>query len=175
MNVAKLMTKNVACAQVDETLADAAERMWNRDCGVLPVLDGNARVVGMITDRDICMSTWMRGSAPQNLQVATAMSHSLHHCSQEDSLDYVSELMRSNQIRRLPVLDGQGQLVGIISLADIAREADRERPRGQKEVQAGDVAVTLANVCRPPEARPDGTTGNRNSRTNQGGLSASRT
>jgi CBS domain-containing protein len=149
MKIATLMTTHVATVRMDEPLSIAAERMWTRDCGVLPVIDTDERVVGMVTDRDICMSTWMNGCAPQALNVATAMSRSLHSCSPDDSLDSAEQLMRENQIRRLPVVDRGGKLVGILSLADIVREAQRERARGQKDVAPTEVTATLANICEP--------------------------
>jgi CBS domain-containing protein len=149
MMIATLMTTHVATVRMDEPLSTAAERMWTRDCGVLPVIDTDERVVGMVTDRDICMSTWMNGCAPQALSVATAMSRSLHSCSPDDSLDAAEQLMRENQIRRLPVVDRGGKLVGILSLADIVREAQREQTRGQKEVAPTEVTDTLANICEP--------------------------
>jgi CBS domain-containing protein len=161
MKIATLMTTNVATCHLDEPLSTAAERMWTRDCGVLPVVDTDERVVGMVTDRDICMSTWMNGCAPQSLNVAAAMSKSLHSCSPEDSLVAAEELMRKNQIRRLPVVDRGGKLMGILSLADIVREAQRERARGQKDVGPSEVTATLANICEPVSdprlgARPNG-------------------
>lgn len=156
MKVANLMTTNVATCRVDEPLSAAAERMWTRDCGVLPVVDGEDKVVGMVTDRDICMSSWMNGCAPQALTVATAMSRSLHACVPDDSLDTAEQLMRKNQIRRLPVIAG-GKLAGILSLADIVREAQRERARGQTDVAPAEVTATLANIVEPPvEAGPNG-------------------
>ena len=61
MNVDRLMTRNVECCGPDSTLAEAAQKMWERDCGSLPVCDRDRRVVGMITDRDICMAAWLQG------------------------------------------------------------------------------------------------------------------
>ena len=155
MKVANLMTKDVACCRTDEPLSAAAERMWTRDCGVLPVLDAEGKAIGMVTDRDICMSTWMNGAPPQALTVSTAMSRSLHSCTPEDSLEKAEKLMRDNQIRRIPVIDGQGELCGILSLADIVRQAERSQSRpGQRDgVGSAEVASTLANIVRPhPES-----------------------
>ena len=155
MKVANLMTKDVACCRTDEPLSAAAERMWTRDCGVLPVMDGNGKVLGMVTDRDICMSAWMNGAPPQALTVATAMSRSLHSCNPDDSLEKAEQLMRSNQIRRVPVIDSKGELCGILSLADIVRQADRNQNQpvgksGQRDgAAAAEVTSTLANIVRP--------------------------
>lgn len=152
MRVADLMTKDVACCRANESLSVAAKLMWDHDCGAVPVLDDSGeRVVGMITDRDICMSTWLRHAAPDAIPVREAMSRSLQSCSPEDSIASAEEAMRRSKVRRLPVLDGQGRIVGIISLADIVRAAERDRARPQKEVAADEIAATLATICQPPQ------------------------
>lgn len=152
MRVADLMTKNVACCHQNEPLSAAAKLMWERDCGALPVLDEQGeRVVGMITDRDICMCTWLRNAAPEAIAISDAMSRALYTCSPDDSISTVEDLMRRNKIRRLPVLDRQGRVVGIISLADIVREVERERGRAQRDVASDEIAVTLATICQPPQ------------------------
>lgn len=138
MIVADLMTKNVAHVGTEETLGRAAQLLWERDCGALPVLRSDGSVVGMITDRDICMAAWSRGSAPAAITVADAMSTQLVACSPRDTIADVENRMRSNQLRRLPVLDEAQQLVGIISLADLARQAGNNGVEG-----------TLAGICMP--------------------------
>lgn len=147
MLVADLMTKNTTSVRADQTLADAAQLMWDRDCGVLPVLQENGeRVVGMLTDRDICMATWSRGSAPGQIRVSDAMSQGVVCCAEQDSILRAESLMQSNQVRRLPVVDGEERLVGILSLADIARATQSARPAAGP---AGDgIAKTLAVICK---------------------------
>src|SRR5262245_48277997 len=100
MLVSDAMTKEPACVQTSDRLAHAAQLMWQEDCGALPVLQG-ATVVGMITDRDICMATWSRGLPPEGIQVCDAMSTRLVTCSPRDSISDVESRMRSNQLRRL--------------------------------------------------------------------------
>jgi CBS domain-containing protein len=149
MLVAELMTRNTTSVRAEQTLADAAQLMWDCDCGALPVVDDTgSRVVGMITDRDICMATWSRGAPPSAIGVTEAMSQNLAHCSEDDSISRAEAIMQSNQVRRLPVLDGEQRLIGILSLADIARATERAKivPDG-----AGDgLAATLAVICRAP-------------------------
>jgi len=147
MLVAELMTRNTTSIRVDQTLAEAAQSMWDRDCGALPVLlEDGSRVIGMITDRDICMATWSRNCAPSALRVVDAMSQSLVHCSERDSIASAEALMQSKQIRRLPVVDDQARLVGVLSLADIARATQSARlptnPGGDG------IAKTLAGICK---------------------------
>lgn len=137
MVVMDLMTKSPACVGVDESLASAAERMWQRDCGSLPVIREDGTVVGMITDRDICMATWSRGSSPDAISVQDAMSTRIVTCRPGDSVRDVEVAMRSNQVRRLPVVDDEQRVIGILSLADIARSDS-----------AGAIGSTLAGICQ---------------------------
>src|SRR5687768_2334487 len=118
MKVTDLMTRKVACVRADEPLSSAAKLMWDCDCGAVPVIDGSDRVVGMITDRDICMATWSRDQAPSGISVHQAMSEELHQCSPDASVATAEGLMRSKQIRRIPVVDENQRLAGILSLAD---------------------------------------------------------
>lgn len=143
MYVSELMTREPARASIDERLSVAAGRMWERDCGALPVVQ-DGEVVGMITDRDICMATWSRGLPPDAIDVAAAMSTRLVSCRATDPLEDVEKSMRSNQVRRLPVLSADGRLVGIISLADIVTRLEAQRPR-----EGNGLVTTLAGICQP--------------------------
>ena len=149
MRVKDIMTRNVSGVRASEPLSAAAKIMWDCDCGSVPVLDDASRVIGMITDRDICMSCWTRDRASSAIQIAHSMSSELFSCSPDDMVGDAEEIMRSRQVRRLPVVDELGRLAGIISLADIVREAQREQGRRSKEVVADEVASTLASICQP--------------------------
>jgi CBS domain-containing protein len=149
MNVGQLMTQNVRACHPDDTLNTAAQIMWDNDCGCVPVVDADRRVVGMLTDRDICMAAYTQGGSLRMLRVSSAMSEKVYSCKPEDTLAAAEELMREKMIRRLPVTDAQGHLVGIISLNDVAREAEGERARPRKDVTADEVGLTLAAICRP--------------------------
>lgn len=152
MKVESLMTTDVRICCSEDTLAQAARAMWERDCGCVPVLDDEARVVGMLTDRDICMAAWTQGLPLAEIQVATAMSKRLLTCKREDKVEDAEAQMRAHQVRRLPVIDEQGRLEGLISLADIAAEAQREMFRLQRDVEGLHVAATLAAVSRSRHA-----------------------
>lgn len=108
-----------ACSAGD-SLNQAAQIMWELDCGALPVVDGGGGVIGMITDRDICMAGYTRGQPLGAMRVESAMSHVVHACSPEDTLGHAARLMAERQVRRLPVIEN-GKLVGVLTLADIAR------------------------------------------------------
>jgi CBS domain-containing protein len=149
MQVQQLMTKQVKYCSPSDTLERAAQLMWDGDCGALPVCSGNGanRVVGMITDRDICMSALFQGKPLRELQVSGAMAKQLLTCHPGDAISDVEKTMREARIRRLPVVDEQGGLLGIIGLADLAREASRERSADKQEITESEVGDTLAAIC----------------------------
>ena len=151
MKVDQIMTTKVKTCRADESLQAAAKAMWDGDCGCTPVVGPDERMVGMITDRDVCMSTYLSGRPLTSLKVAEAMSKKVHSCRPDDSLFAAESLMRSHQVRRLPVVDADEHLVGILSLNDIAREFEREAKSGARDVAPEEVAETLACVCEPRE------------------------
>lgn len=154
MQVKEVMTPSVAAVRSDEPISLAAQLMWDCDCGALPVKDAlTGRVIGMITDRDICMATWTRDRAPSSLRVADAMSQRLHAAAPEDSVSSAEHLMRIKQVRRLPVLENGWELVGIVSLADIATAAERRGLQASAgELAPAEIAATLANICHPRQS-----------------------
>ena len=124
MKVEDVMTRNVESCGVNQSLSAAARIMWEKDCGCVPVVDPDGRCVGMLTDRDICMAAYTQGQPLWAISVSSAMSHVVHGCLPGDSLSRAELLMRAHQVRRLPVMGFDGQLIGILSLADLAREAE---------------------------------------------------
>ena len=155
MQIERLMSRNVRYCSPDDTLDRAAQLMWDVDCGAVPVCIGNGapRVIGMITDRDICMSALFEGKPLCELRVAGAMSRRVLACLPSDRPARVERVMRERQIRRLPVTDASQNLLGIVSLADLARAAQRPSDAASitKPEEIGD---TLAAICRPPAPLP---------------------
>jgi CBS domain-containing protein len=145
MKVEQLMTRNVETCRSTDTLNRAAQIMWEHDCGVVPVVapgNGAARIVGMITDRDICMAAYTQGQRLADLPVSSAMSHEIFSCRPTDALAVVLKVMETNQVHRLPVVDQDDHVVGLVSLADVAREA--HRAHGSKTAEVSDLAVAAA-------------------------------
>lgn len=151
MQIEQIMSRPVQCCSPQDTLAHAAELMWTHDCGCIPVCsaDGDARVVGIVTDRDICMHALFRGKPLHDLMVADVMTGDLQVCRPGDSLADAEQTMRHAKLRRLPVLDESDALVGIVSLADLAQEAARQHGAVFEEVSETEVADTLATICAP--------------------------
>jgi CBS domain-containing protein len=144
MKVWNLMTRGVQTCRPIDTLERTAELMRDHAIGALPVVDDSGHVVGMITDRDVCMAALARGEPLRAIPVATAMAAHPTTCSQDDELAAVEERMRQKQIHRVPVVDDAGHPVGIISLNDLARAARRS-----PEISPRELVDTLAAVCSP--------------------------
>lgn len=118
MKVAEMMTRGVHTAKLDDTIIGAAKLMAQCDCGALPVEDQD-RLVGMITDRDIVVRALAQGRA--DARIADVMSKDIRYCFEDEEVDAVAHNMADIQMRRLPVVDRNKRLVGILSLGDIAR------------------------------------------------------
>ena len=147
MNVQELMTRRVVTCRPDETLAIAAQRMWEADCGVIPVVNHDGKLVGMLTDRDICMAGWMRGRPLDAIGIGEVMAKQVGFVRVGQSLEVVSRLMVELKVRRIPVVDAGETLLGIISISDIAREASR--PGAKVERASVRPIDTLAAICQP--------------------------
>jgi CBS domain-containing protein len=158
MKVEQLMTKQVDACYPDHTLNDAARVMWERDCGFVPIVDGpSRRVVGILTDRDTCMAAYTRGHALWQIRIGDVMSKAVQACHPSDLVSEAEAVMRRARVHRLPVVDEAGQLLGVISLADIAREAAREVGPKQRAVTSAEIGETLAAIRQLRELPAVGT------------------
>lgn len=146
MKISSLIQRSVTSCTTHDTLERAAQLMWERDIGCLPVIDAQGHVAGMITDRDICMAAYTQGTPLRAIPVSTAMARQVFACKESDELAAVERVMSQHQIRRMPVIDHQGHPVGIVSLNDIARAASAGK------VPASEVAWTIAAVSAPRPA-----------------------
>lgn len=126
MQVKEVMSRDVFCTMPDIPLDKAAGKMKELNVGSLPVCD-NERLVGMLTDRDIVIRATAAGKNPSDTTVAEAMTHGVHWCFEEDSLEKAAEKMENKKIRRLAILDRKKKLVGIVSLGDLAVRAGKEK------------------------------------------------
>jgi CBS domain-containing protein len=148
MKVKEVMTREVKTCAPETDLAAAARSMWMRNCGILPVVDDKGEVVGVITDRDVCIATGCRRRDPATILVSEAMTGQVHSCSPETDLREALQLMQQKQVRRLPVIDVAGKLCGILSMDDVALKVrpDAKAPEpGAREIHA-----TLKSICAHP-------------------------
>jgi len=120
------MTKDPTCCVPSDTAQRAAKIMREEDTGVVPIIENehSRKVIGIVTDRDLCMNVVAEGRDSRTTQVHESMTTTVVSCSPQDSVDKATELMRENQIRRIPVVDEQHQLVGIVAMADMVGRAD---------------------------------------------------
>ncbi len=132
----------------------AAKKMWDSDIGFLPVTGSNGQVIGIITDRDICMSAYTQGRAISEIPVSVAMSKEVFSCAPNDTVAAAEEEMRLHQVRRLPVLASDGKLVGVLSINDLTREAERELYGTNQEITTKELTDTLAMICEPRISHP---------------------
>jgi CBS domain-containing protein len=150
LSVQQLMTEAVASCSPDEPLNAAARHMWEHDCGVVPVV-ANGELVGIITDRDICMAAYTQGRPLASIAIKDGMARHVHSCRADDTLARAASLMADAQVRRLPVVAAEHRLVGIVSLADVAHSAP---VLGQREAAELVLQLTRAVSQRSREAMP---------------------
>ncbi|MGZ3720128.1 MAG: CBS domain-containing protein [Bdellovibrionota bacterium] len=143
MIVRDCMTKNVALTDPDSTLRAAAQKMRDGDFGSLPVGE-NDRLIGMITDRDIAFRAVAEGKDPGRTKVREVMSKRVLYCYEDQDMDEVTRNMGDNQVRRLPVLNRSKRMVGILSLADIAKSQGASLTMSE----------TLAHISEPLREEP---------------------
>jgi CBS domain-containing protein len=148
MRVQDLMTTEVGSCRAFDSADRGAQIMWERDCGAVPVLDQGGGVVAMLTDRDLCMAAMTQGRALSEIRVSSAMSRNLWSCRPDDDLSQAEAVMRARKVRRLPVVSGQGRLLGILSLSDLARASMGPKPakKRKKAVEPSEVGATLGAI-----------------------------
>ena len=121
MKVMEAMIKTVSVCKPEDNLAQVAAVMWDDCCGILPVVDRSGGVTSMITDRDICIALGTRNARASELRVQDVSLPRVFTCSSEDDVEQALQTMVSQNIRRLPVVDTEGKLAGILSLDDLVR------------------------------------------------------
>ncbi len=151
MKVRDIMTVNPSCCSVSDDLALVTSALFEKDCGVLPVLSPDGTVVGMITDRDVAIASATRNRTPSLIVVAEVITGTLHFCGPDDDLEDALETMSSNQVRRLPVLGPDGRVAGLLSLNDVIRYAAGAPAGGAIRSQALEAAVRIGSSPRQRE------------------------
>lgn len=148
MIVNDCMSRAPQRVRVTDRLDAAARVMWDHDCGFVPVLDGQDRLVGVLTDRDVSMAAYLQGRPLHELAVAAVMSQKVRTVRADDSLLTAMAAMQEFLVRRLPVVDAEGRLVGVLSSNDLVRHANA----GHREVASEHVLRTLAVVGKSRRA-----------------------
>lgn len=136
--ISEVMTRDVEVIAPDDTVQHAAQLMDELNVGSLPVCEGK-RLIGMITDRDITVRATAAGLSPAETKVEDVMTGSTRCCSEAQTTDEVMEQMGQSQIRRVPVVDDEGDVIGIVSLGDLATR------------QSGHIDQALRDISSPSE------------------------
>jgi CBS domain-containing protein len=155
MKVRRIMTSNVAACSPDTNLSAAAGLMWHYDCGVIPVIVGNQKVVGVITDRDICMAAAMSNRPASQIAVSEIISGEVFACAPEDEVSEALAIMQRRQVLRLPVVDQNGTLQGILSMNDIVLRSEEGRKSAGGGISYAEVVNTRKVIGQHREFSPE--------------------
>ena len=147
MKVRDLMSQPVRTCHRDQTVNAAAQIMWERDCGIVPIVGEDERLVGVITDRDICMAAFFQNRPLSEIRIGEVMAATISTCRPDDEVIDAEHLMSQRQVHRLPVVNEIGSPVGLLSLADVARRVHTSA--GSKKNGVTDLAETIAAICEP--------------------------
>jgi CBS domain-containing protein len=153
MKVQDVMTSEVKSCRPETNLAAAAVMMLEYDCGVLPVVNNENKVIGIITDRDIAIAAATKGRLASEISVGEVISRKVFSATLDEDIYMALKTMRHEKIRRLPVVNRDGMLQGILSLNDIALRAEEEEGRRHPDLTYEGAMGTFKAVCEHRSAR----------------------
>jgi len=151
MRIRNVMTKDPCCCLPDEPAVKAASIMRQEKAGIVPVIDNaqSRRIVGVVTDRDLCMNVVAESRHPNEVAVKDCMTTRVVTCSANDSVERAMQLMQENQIRRIPVTDENGGLLGIVALGDLV---SRGTPKSTQTHETLKVVSMPTDAASKPRA-----------------------
>ena len=148
MQISAIMTPDPELIEPTAMIGEAAKRMRSENVGALPVGE-NDRLIGMITDRDIVTRAVAENRTPGDTSVSEAMSERIFYCFEDDDVETAARCMAEHQVRRLPVLNRDKRLVGIVSLADIACAHDQRAERTALEGVSEPTGTSRREMAEP--------------------------
>ncbi len=147
MKVKEIMTVDPKACTTTTNLAEAASFVWDYDCGILPVVGDGGRVVGLITDRDICIGGATKNRNLSNIAVEEIMTGNVYSCAPEDDVRKALETIQQRKVRRLPVVAPDGTLEGLLSINDITLNAKETRGKKVPAISFRDLVQTYKAIC----------------------------
>ena len=147
MRVKDVMTAGAKACLPETSLAEAAALMWENDCGALPVVNVEDRVVGVVTDRDICFGATTKSRPPFEVSVGEVITGKVFACAPDDDIHQALKTMQSERVRRLPVVSEDGALRGIVSMNDVVLRAEEGADGAAPEITYADVVQTYKAIC----------------------------
>jgi CBS-domain-containing membrane protein len=151
VKVQELMTQDVNTCGPQDSVNRAAQLIWEHDCGCVPVVDEKLKILGVVTDRDICVAAYTQGLPLSSIPIGSAMAKEVFACKPGDPIGEAEKILKEKQVRRLPVVNADGELVGIVSLSDIVRQAELQHG-GKSVVNHDQTTCILASICQPRSA-----------------------
>ena len=148
MKVKEVMMGAPCYCQPETNLGSATELMWNANCGFLPVESADGKVIGVITDRDICIALGTRNRSAGEVTVAEVQTGKLYSCAPEDDIHMALQTLKEASVRRLPVISQSGMLVGVLSMDDILLRAEPSSLGKQPELTSDEVVRTFRSITR---------------------------
>jgi CBS domain-containing protein len=146
MKVLEMMRGTPYFCHRESNLGEATELMWKGNCGFLPVVGSDEKVVGVVTDRDICIALGTRGRPPGDVAVADVMSKRVYSCAPDHDVRVALGAMRDGRVRRLPVITKEGKLVGVISMDDVLVRAEGPSAPKTTGVSAEDIVSAFRAI-----------------------------
>jgi CBS domain-containing protein len=155
MKISDVMTADIRTCSPDDPASRATALMWDADCGCVPVIDQDRRVIGLLTDRDVAMAAYFQSLPLDQISVQSAMSRDVAVCKPLDTPEAAELIMQQRRVRRLPVVDDRGVLVGMVSLADIVYQMAHRQTFGADGMSWIAIGRTFAAICEPRHREPD--------------------
>ncbi len=146
MKVRDIMTQAAVCCRPDSNLGIAVELLWIHNYGMLPVVDKNKKLTGVVTDRDICIALGTRNRLAGNLTVGEVATARVFTCKGDDDIHEALGTMADHQVRRLPVVDENGVPQGVLSMDDILLHADQDKWKGCCELSSEEIIRSLKKL-----------------------------
>ena len=148
MKVKDVMMGTPYCVMLQANLGTATELMWRGNCGFLPVVDAAKKVCGVVTDRDICVALGTRNQTAGEVRVEEIVQRKVYACNQEDDVHMALQSMREGHVRRLPVVDREGNLAGVVSMDDILLHAEPNSFGNEPELSANEVVRAYRTIMK---------------------------
>jgi CBS domain-containing protein len=146
MKARDVMTHTAVFCTAENNVGEAVEMMWVRNCGMLPLVGVDGKLAGVLTDRDICIALSTRNRLAGELQVAEIATKNVFTCNPEDEIHEVLQTIADKQVRRLPVVDKDGKLLGILSMDDVIAHGDLNKWEGCCELSSEEIIKSLKRL-----------------------------
>jgi len=149
MRVQDVMMRTPACCSPETNLGSAVELLWERDCGFLPIVDAKRKLIGVVTDRDLCVALGTRCQVAGRITVGEVATGKVYSCRERDDIHAALQTMAQKRVRRLPVVNDEGVLQGILSMDNVVLHTESSGRGRAAELSDQDVVNTLRQIYGP--------------------------